>query len=339
MTLEPTRAPAALLAVALTGSVLLTGAFASWPTVLFVVAMAGVLFLAAYETSWRVVVAVAIIPASLFVAVAFVPETRAATLGLAVWTALVSSAILVRRDVLTRGLTYMLPVYLVHTAVILFQAPNVHRASGLIGNANSAGALLVLGTLTALYHPRTRWLAVPMLFAFPFTGTRWGTAVLLIALGGVAVLRVVPLRVLVPIVAIPTLALVPFYGHLAGAYRIQPSIAANVARIATDTDRRLYAPTGPSIMPQGVVITHGEHNVYSRISAEAGVIAAAAWVGLGALAMYRGRGRERWMIAVIMLLGMLDYYMWVPGKLSLFWWVLLAVNIKREEREHGTSPA
>jgi hypothetical protein len=71
-------------------------------------------------------------------------------------------------------LYWLIPVWLAQAGLMAYQWAIVpYRSAGLAHNANAGSSFLLLGAIFLIHQPRLRWLAVPLLVAIQFSGSRW----------------------------------------------------------------------------------------------------------------------------------------------------------------------
>ena len=68
-----------------------------------------------------------------------------------------------------------------------------------------------------------------------------------------------------------------------------------------------------------------------RIAVEDGLVAGVLWLGITGLALVRRplASGAWWMMAAVVLLGMLDYYTWM-GHLVGVWWLCLGALLRKK---------
>jgi hypothetical protein len=334
----------ASVVLALAGAVTIGEVFSSWSLVAYVVFMTVALITGAplRRPSALVAVGAGVVMASTFIgAIVSTHSTFAMSMVQASWLAVIMPVLLLRGRILSRALTWAVALYAVNAVVIYAYAyglpsDSLSRAPGLLGNPNPSSGFLVLGVVTVLSSKKTwvRWLAVPLVVAMPWAGSRWATSVLLVLIAAVA--RNVPPRTLAAMAVVTALLVLPTLGDALGRYRIT-GLEETVEGVRVDAENRLAFTTPMEWVPQGVFFTEGDHNVYSRIGAEDGITALGAVLLLAAYGLWRGRGRDRWLLVALLLFGLMDFYTWVPGKLSFALWLVLAANIN-SEREGQNDP-
>ena len=223
----------------------------------------------------------------------------------------------------------LIPVWYLQAAVMAWHwfAQGLSRAEGVATtNANAGSAFVLLGALFLLNHPRLKWLAVPLLLVVPFSGSRWtlivGALLLtLLFLSGQVRWRWILVGILVGFT-------------LLGATqweRLQEGSRGNgdfIAQGGQDTAYRLTAATPivtPNILvPQGFIDSQ-LHNVPLRMSVETGLVSGLAWLGVGALVLWRRPwgGYGWWMMLAVCLLSVMYYHTWI-AMTGAFWWLLVA---------------
>lgn len=255
---------------------------------------------------------------------------------------------------------WMIPVYLVHAFLIIvegltkwtFVGEVIIRQgqnTGLANNPNLAAGFLLLGIIYLMTNSKTNWLALPLLVALVFTGSRWGLVVAAGLLPIMAVTGSISWRPLAGAGAAIVLGVV-LLGLFAGeGYRIAGygSITAAAQAAQTDIGVRLAVPHIPSILPSGVAEHPGLHNVPLRIAVENGLIAAGLWILITGWALATNQVTKnqpeptpekkpehrpfnhthRWILLSLVLLSVLDYYTWM-GHLGGFWWLLIGLQLK-----------
>ena len=162
------------------------------------------------------------------------------------------------------------------------------RAVGFGNHATMAAGFMILGIVYSLHSPRLRWLAYPLCFAIPFTGSRWALLVITGVSLGIWVSQRLSWRYMVVLGAVAALGVVlhggiPMSrnGHGYRAVLFDASI-----RFASESP----AGARPGIVPNGFQELFGNHNVPMRLSVEAGIIAALAWTAVTIVALWRRPG-------------------------------------------------
>jgi hypothetical protein len=214
----------------------------------------------------------------------------------------------------------------VNDVIIWGEGPSRYTLStGFSHNRNLAAGLLVI-CLPLTSNGRWRWASLILLAGVIFTGSRWGACVglllaLVMAAQGTITWRWAIGGTTAFIGAVVLVGIVSSSSHVLAGY----NNLGHGLSIWSDIQVRLSSPGWPNLLPYGLAETNGLHNVPMRIAAESGVIAAAIWVGLTGWALTRQRySPVWWMMVAIVLLSMLDHYMWRPH-LMAFWWVALGV--------------
>ncbi len=209
-------------------------------------------------------------------------------------------------------------------------------------------------------------MAMPLIFAVPFTGSRWAAIVCVVLILGLVAARRLPLKVLPIGVAIAFSILMTMW--VAG-FRANYGLAGldSVGAMLSPYDEiaaRLAMPHLPSPLPRGVAEHPGLHNVPLRIAYENGILAALVWLGVTGKALWTGRrqqlggepvvrhsrqdysgaktariglewrqmrfGAVWWVLLAVVLLSLLDYYAWM-GHLGGFWWLTIGVLLHRNQ--------
>lgn len=246
-------------------------------------------------------------------------------------------------------------LWLAAAGLTLYHGIALHqqRASGLTGGPNTEAGFLALG-IVYLLTTKFFWLAVPLLMALAFTGSRaailaWVIVMVAMVLFGACSWRRLALVVLVVLVAVS-----PFWSQVAGGYRIlirapqrmlsqsQNDIQARLQpfhqsppesaprELAWSADRQgslLIEEIG--LVGSGHQAGNGIHNIPYRIWRETGLLAALAWLAITGGAIRQGYGASRWMMLTIGLVGLLDYYFWQPVLMG-FWWLAVGHLIKTD---------
>ncbi len=276
-----------------------------------------------------------------------------------------------------RIFAWLIPVWLVHTGLIIWQGftrwgivGNVYVAgaageptplpSGLANNPNIAAGFLSLGIIYLL-TTRYRWLAMPMLMALLFTGSRWGLLVTGAVLIAMVATRAIPWQPLAASAAV-FLGAIVLLGQTPSGYAIAgiDSFAAVVHAVNVDVGNRLAVPHIPTFLPSGVAEHPGLHNVPLRIAVENGIAAATLWLGITLWALWPRRSNpspykrarqcpdtksyikenfrpvHRWLLLTLVLLSVLDYYTWM-GHMGGFWWLLIGLLAKESYRPTSES--
>ncbi len=261
------------------------------------------------------------------------------TTGVIIWMA--PSILIYVADVGPAVFTWLIPAWLIHTALVLYQGLTNWRLVdgmiiksgdpvGLSHNPNLAAGFLVIGIVYIL-TTRFKWLAPPMLLALLFTGSRWGLIVCAVVVIAMLVTRRIDWKPLVATAVIGFLFLFVFSRLTPLAYNLAgyESMGAAASGVTADIGTRLAIPHIPSFLPQGVAEHSGLHNVGVRMAYENGILAALLWVGISIWALTRHRnGVAWWMLLTVLLIGQLDYYVF-QGHLGSFWWLLLGMLVKK----------
>jgi hypothetical protein len=245
-----------------------------------------------------------------------------------------------------RVLTWIAPVYLLHTGLIYAHAVlglgprgDDARIMGLSGNPNPAAAFLVLGAAFFL-GGRYKWMALPLIVAVPLTGARWAALVMGGMLLGWA-LRTYPLRRVVIVGAAGTVLLLAVMQSPVGdMYRIG-DVASLPVELVKDIKHRLPIVHNPTIWPRGfaddprVKDADGKtyqtpHNVPLRMATETGILSGVAWIGLTGWALWRRPRLDTvwWMLAAVAALSMMYYFPWIE-RMGGFWWLLIGIRAKQ----------
>lgn len=261
-------------------------------------------------------------------------------------------------------LSWLAPAFLIHAGLIIHNGfTNWHYSgatliwdgysTGLASNSNLAAGFIVLGLVYALAG-KSKWLALPLLMALLFTGSRWGIAVgastiLIMALAGHISGRALAVTILGLLGAFLLTGLLTPAGYTISGHNSFASIGES---INSSVGSRLAVPHLPSLLPAGIAEHPGLHNVPLRVAFESGVLAAALWVAITGWALIKGvlpKGRvvvtmagagngavrqpqaDRrlfwWLLLALAALSMLDYYTWM-GHLGGFWWLLVGLLVK-----------
>lgn len=273
-----------------------------------------------------------------------------ATVTLALWWGVMLALYTVAQQ--TSLLAFLIPTWLLQAAVTIRDGvEGIVRTSGLTDSPNVSGGFLVLGIIYLL-TTRFRWLALPLMVALPFTGSRWASLVLVLVVVGIVSKRIVPLRFMATIVAAAILLTAPFFGTISPGYRLpalpqEEYITTLMQNLKTDVRYRLtWSPaeavvkepgfqwsTPASLLgvaPMGFMGANGIHSVPERMAYELGFVPLAIWglVGLWALCIKPRWTATWWMLLAFLGLCSLDYYAWMPFTISAFWWTLLALRVK-----------
>ncbi len=230
----------------------------------------------------------------------------------------------------SRVLAWVFGFVLVNAAVTIIQGAGFeeHRAAGLMFSPNLSAAFLLIG-IVAAFHWRKPWLALPLIIAILFTGSRWASGVAVLVSVGMVVARQVSWpAVLVAWLAAGLVAL-PSLDVIKGSYRLFGGPGDIAARLEADFVERMPTINTPTLAPQGFTdLTETPHNVPFRMAIETGLVAAALWTILTMWALWRGpRGTLAWWgLLVVFLLSMMEYYTWV-GPMGAFWWLFVGIRV------------
>ena len=201
---------------------------------------------------------------------------------------------------------WLIPVWIVHAYATWFEVLifRMSRVDGLATDPNLAAGFLVMGTAYSLATRRI-WLALWLAPPIVFTQSRGAVialgAVLIVAL----IMRLLPVRWSLELVAGVLLALAVL-GLANGAPRFFAPSMSFVEQI----EARLGSCSGPVVIPSGVnCVNHQPHNVLYRIAVQEGVLAALALVAAVVALIRRGPGP----VPILVLVGfaglsLFDYY-------------------------------
>jgi len=256
----------------------------------------------------------------------------APTILLAVFTSIMVPLLFLKERQII--LYWLIPVWIIQYGLMAYQwisEPN--RANGLAQNANAGSSFLLLGAIFLIHQPRLRMLAVPLLVAIPFSGSRW---VLLVGIGvfGLMFLFKCVNWKWSALVITSALALLITFQHteLLAAYR--QGMNNSIQDIDTHADVSQGDYDGWKILiPKGFHDTT-LHSLPLRMADETGLLSALAWLGVGAFSFYQKprRGSHWWMLAAVYLLSAMYYFTWY---LLPFWWLLVA----KEKAPPATRPS
>ena len=262
------------------------------------------------------------------------------TMGIAGWGAPLALFAFAPRG--ERILPWMIPTVAVHAIIVAsgLISPANHEIyqfarirSGLTLNPNIGAGLLVIGIVYLVHRGRWGLVFAGLLFvALLFTGSRWA---LLVAMG------------------VSTLMLLPRQKHWSSRIGILAALTLIIAllltvpalgaqqwrTVAPDLSTRLLIPSSSLMgLPRGVIGTSGLHNVPLRIIAEDGIFAGIIWLGLTGWALTRQPGSSTWWVLItVVLLGMLDYYVWM-GHLGGVWWLTIGILCQAQLKTSTPAP-
>jgi hypothetical protein len=290
------------------------------------------IFLGFYYAPRRISFSVPVILSLVIVASAFIAipislliEDRStpATMFLAMATALLFPLIWVTN--IEKIFYALIPGWFLQASVITWQwfVEGASRTGGIAENENAGSAFLLMGAIFLGTHNRLKWLAIPLLMAMPFSGSRWVLIVVIIIFGLLFLSKHLQWRYLLIGMALSFAALIGFqHAQLGEAYRINSSIKNDIQYRANSNEANF---DWVSIwIPRGFHDTN-LHSLPLRMVDETGLISALAWLAVGALIFYR-KPRYSWAwwsMAAICLLSVMYYHVWV-GPLGMFWWLLVA---------------
>ena len=242
------------------------------------------------------------------------------------------------------ALIYVIPAWLLNASITIYQGLTIPgRSAAFTDSSNVSAGFLVMGVVYTL-TTRLRWLALPMGAAVPFTGSRLASIALLIVLTGMLARHSAPRQLIVACVVVLAIVSFTFQSGVADNYRVESGITETIMEALEDIEVRILEgeskkaqPQYLGILPAGYMGAVGTHSVFLRMIFEIGVIQAAIflWVTVWAL-WHRPRFDVTWwMLVAFMLLGLLDYYSWMPYTISAFWWVLVAMRVKSNEHSRS----
>lgn len=257
------------------------------------------------------------------------------------WLALLTSALVplawIKNPLLV--VRWLIPVWLIHSGWSLWDSWHWdgYRVQGLSGNANVGAAFLLLGVLAFLNgHRQAKWLALVLIIALPFTGSRWTAVVAGLMIPAIFLLRAVHWRwILAGIICAVGIAfgvgwdvIMPSFSrpnsldvHLKG-YQPRQKIDANIVlpdRISN------WMPIG--------FYDSGIESVPLRLIAETGYLSMFAWFALSLWGLARRPWFDEtwWLLLAVLLLSGLYYFMWV-GELGGWWWLLIGRGITKQAK-------
>lgn len=219
-------------------------------------------------------------------------------------------------------LAYLTPWWLAHAGLTIAQGVQEgSRVAGIAHNSAPAAGFLVVGSVYLL-TTRRWYLALPLIVALPFTGSRWPAVVMGGFLLALAVSRCASVKkVLVAALLLAVLA-APLE-HLTSL-----SERLGVTSYVQEFSGRLSSPL-PRLLPTGITDGLGmlsAHNVPMRLALETGLASALAWGFLTLWLLWR-RPRMTglwWAFAALSVLSLLEWY---PVHHPI-WWGLLAMRLK-----------
>lgn len=223
-----------------------------------------------------------------------------------------------------RVFAWLAPVFVVHAALVILQGPGADdRVAGLSTNANAAGGFLVVGAIYFL-NTRDKWLAIPLLIALVFTGSRWAAIVMIVILAGMIVSRQLGWKA-IALVAVAALIGLPLLLVYSEMFRIADPIFGT----QNGPWGRLWIPSLPGFLPVGYISDGNPHNVPLRMAIETGILSAVAWVGINVWALCKSprSGYAWWCLLAMVGLSMMDHYTWL-GPLGGLWWLLISLRVK-----------
>jgi len=277
----------------------------------------------------------------------------------------------------TAAFAWLVPAWLIHSALILYAGPmswsaaggvlvDNHGGTGLSHNSNLAAGFLCLG-IVYLMTTRCRWLVVPLIPALLFTGSRWGLTVTAVVLLAMVATRVVPFRPLGATILLCAATVVGVALFTPLGYRVSTldSFAAVAHTVNGEVQARMAVPHIPSVLPRGVAAHPGLHNVPLRMAVESGILAALVWLGITGWALWPKRGvneqagegqhqppsenasmalSERpdrfgasWWMLVALALLSLLDYYTWMGHLGGFWWLLVGMRLRGQSYKPSLS--
>lgn len=257
----------------------------------------------------------------------------------------------------TAVFAFLVPVAWVHAgATIIAGVSGQLRPFMLADSANVSGGFLALISIYLMTGP-FRILAIPLIWAMAFTGSRLAAIVFAVVLVAMVLKKVVPWRFAVLTVLAVVVLSIPFSETVTKSYRVYPllsppasisgDIKRHLTRAASDIeDRTSWIPeetvkNNPEfgwqasawllgLAPMGFMGANDIHSVPLRMIYELGVLPTVVWLGISLFALWvRPRFNASWWMLVAFLgLTVLDYYAWMPFTISIIWWILMAIRLR-----------
>jgi hypothetical protein len=226
----------------------------------------------------------------------------------------------------------LIPGWFLQASVMTWQwfAEGASRTGGIAENENAGSAFLLLGMIFLATHKRLKWLAIPLLIAMPFSGSRWVIIVAVIIFVLIFLSKRVNWKYLLPGMALSFVVLFGFqHAQLSEAYRVSYSVNKINSSVKSDIQYRANSSEADFNIiaiwiPRGFHDTN-LHSLPLRMADETGLLSAMAWLAVGGLTLYY-RPRYSWAwwsMATIMLLSVMYYHVWI-GPMGVFWWLLVA---------------
>ncbi len=238
-------------------------------------------------------------------------------------------------------LEWIIPLLGLHSLVIIYEGiTETGRQSGLLDNANPAGALLTIGSVYLL-TTKYRWLTPLTIVGIFYSGSRSAVLALVIVLcimGVVWIFKRYKIHWKPLIVSL--LILVPILGFNVG--KIGDNLPRGSSLWSTslvtvgveDYQKRLRLTEAPSVIPKGITHSWGLHSLPERVAVEFGIIAGIVWIFVSIYGLTRKPllNGSWWMLLTILVLSLSEYSIWL-GPLAALWWMSLGIRVKGKTNE------
>lgn len=166
-----------------------------------------------------------------------------------------------------------------------------------------------------------------ILAGVPMAGSRWAMLVL-----GVAMVVLVAKRMVLDRSALVAAGVLLLMGLcvLAGVGRME--YLGEFSHLS-DALARQQLTVLPSFIPAGFLgplLEDGGHNAFLRVAVEAGWVGLVVFMGVLVIAYVRASNTVRPVIALLVVLGLMDYYVWGPFQLAPLLWAYAGLGVHGE---------
>ena len=240
-------------------------------------------------------------------------------------------------------LKWLIPLFTLHALVVLYEGiTEGGRQSGLLDNANPAGALLTIASIYLL-TTRFRWIAPLTMVGVFFTGSRSAILGLLIVLGIMGLVWLykrynIHWKPVLLTIAVSICMFSFNVGNVSDDYLIPRGASFSDLSFITigieDYKKRIRLEEIPSFIPKGITNSWELHSLPERVAVEFGIIAGVTWIFLTIYGLSRKPrlNGSWWILFTIVVLSFSEYSIWL-GPLAALWWMTLGIRTKGESNE------